>query len=270
MPGQGIPPARYIPAERVIGEMAEWGRTRIDELSAFKVLVLGTMGGAFIAAGALLSLLLGSGIESPGGRLIVEGFGFSAGFFFVVLAEAALFTEANVVMPATLLRGGSPAVRVLRFWGLAIVGNVAGAVLFGWAVTATDAFGGSFDALLAETVEAKMRFQATGGISGWSQAVVSGVLANWLVGMAAFFATMGRTIVGKYIPVLLAVTTFVAAGFQHAPANLGYFSLSILGGGEPSAIAALGWNLAPAGLGNVIGGTALVALPFWYLYGRDA
>lgn len=55
MPGQGIPPARYIPAERVIGEMAEWGRTRIDELSAFKVLVLGTMGGAFIAAGALLS-----------------------------------------------------------------------------------------------------------------------------------------------------------------------------------------------------------------------
>lgn len=49
------------------------------------------------------------------------------------------------------------------------------------------------------------------------QALLSGVLANWLVGMAAFFATMGRTIFGKYIPVLLAVTTFVAAGFQHAP-----------------------------------------------------
>ncbi len=48
----------YTPAERVIGEMAQWGRTRIDELGAFKVLVLGTMGGAFIAAGALLSLLL--------------------------------------------------------------------------------------------------------------------------------------------------------------------------------------------------------------------
>lgn len=264
-----VPSPRYIPAERVIGEMADWGRHRIDGLGSFKVLVLGTMGGAFIAAGALLSLLLGSGVASPGGRLLVEGFGFSAGFFFVVLSEAALFTEANVVMPATLLGGGTPAMRVLRFWGLAIIGNVVGALLFGLAVTAIESFGESFDSLLASTVDAKMSFRATGGISGWTQAVLSGVLANWLVGMAAFFATMGRTIIGKYIPVLLAVTTFVAAGFQHAPANLGYFSLSILGGGEPSVTAALAWNLVPAGIGNVIGGTILVALPFWYLYGRD-
>jgi formate/nitrite transporter len=265
-----VPPTRYIPAERVIGEMVQWGRHRIDGLGSLKILVLGTMGGAFIAVGALLALLLGSGIASPGGRLLVEGFGFSAGFFFVVLAEAALFTEANVVMPATLLDGGGSALRVFRFWGLALLGNMAGAFLFGLAVTWVGSFDSSFDALLAETIDAKMSFRATGGIEGWTQAVLSGVLANWLVGMAAFFATMGRTIIGKYIPVLLAVTAFVAAGFQHAPANMGYFSLSILGGGEPSVGAALGWNLIPAGIGNVIGGTFLVALPFWYLWGRSS
>ena len=37
------------------------------------------------------------------------------------------------------------------------------------------------------------------------QAVLSGALGNWLVGMAAFLAVMGRTIIGKYIPVLLLV-----------------------------------------------------------------
>jgi formate/nitrite transporter len=265
---RGIPPARYIPAARVIGEMAEWGAHRIDGFGAAKVLVLGTMGGAFIAAGALLSLLLGSGIASPGARLLVEGFGFSAGFFFVVLSEAALFTEANVVMPATLLGRGAPALRVLEFWGFAILGNVVGSFLFGLVATWVTSFDAAFDALLAETVDAKMRFRGVGGVQGWAQAVLSGVVANWLVGMAAFFATMGRTIVGKYVPVLLAVTTFVAAGFQHAPANLGYFSLSVIGEGVPSLGAALGWNILPAGLGNVIGGTVLVALPFWYLYGR--
>jgi formate transporter len=264
-----IPPPRYLPAERAIGEMAAWGRHRIDGLTPPKILMLGTMGGAFIGAGALLSLLLGSGVASPGGRLIVEGFGFSAGFFFVVLSEAALFTEANVVMPAALLGGGTPAMRTLRFWGLAIAGNVAGSILFALAVRGVETASPSFEALLAATIDTKMAFQSNGGIGGWTQAVLSGVLANWLVGMAAFFATMGRTVIGKYIPVLLAVTTFVAAGFQHAPANLGYFSLSIVGGGEPSISAALVWNIIPAGFGNIIGGTVLVALPFWYLYERD-
>jgi formate transporter len=34
-------------------------------------------------------------------------------------------------------------------------------------------------------------------------------------------------------------------------------------------LSAIGWNLIPAGIGNVLGGTLLVALPFWFLYGRD-
>jgi formate/nitrite transporter FocA (FNT family) len=46
-----------------------------------------------------------------------------------------------------------------------------------------------------------------------------------MVGMAAFMATMGRTIIGKYIPVLLMVSAFVAAGFMHSPANMAYISL---------------------------------------------
>lgn len=264
-----VPPTVYIPAERVIAEMGRWGRRRIEELGSVKILVLATMAGGFIAAGALLALILGSGVESPGARLLVEGFGFSAGFFFVVLSEAALFTEANVVMPATLLSRAGPARPVLRFWALAAAGNVAGAVLVGAMVSSVGSHGPAFDQLLTATIDAKMRFHTIGGVEGWMQALLSGVLANWLVGMAAFFATMGRTIFGKYIPVLLAVTTFVAAGFQHAPANLGYFALSIFGREGVGLWQAVSWNLVPAAIGNVLGGTLLVALPFWYLYGRE-
>lgn len=264
-----VPPAVYIPAEGVITEMAEWGRRRIDQLSWPKILILGVMGGAFIAAGALFSLLLGSGVDSPGARLLVEGFGFSAGFFFVVLSEAALFTEANVVMPAALLSSQSETRRVFRFWGLALVGNVIGAILFGLIVARVGEYSAEFIALLHETVDFKLSFQES-GIEGWFDALLSGVAANWLVGMAAFFATMGRTILGKYIPVLLAVSTFVAAGFQHAPANFGYFSLAWLSGSQLSIGDAVVWNLIPAGFGNVIGGTFLVALPLWYIWVRRA
>jgi formate/nitrite transporter len=262
------PPAQHLPAHSVVSELAEFGRNRIENLTILKVLILAIMGGAFITAGALFSVLLASGFESYGVRVLVEGIGFSTGFFFVVLSEAVLFTEANVVMPATLFHGVSPAGRVFRFWGLAFVGNLIGAIITGWVIQYAQIYSAEFDALLVEIVAFKMSYRDIGGVEGWFKLILSGMLANWLVGMAAFFATMGRTIVGKYIPVLLAVSLFVTAGFQHSPANMGFFSLSIASGGGPGWGQAFVWNLIPAGIGNIIGGTLLVALPFWYLYGR--
>ena len=66
-----------------------------------------------------------------------------------------------------------------------------------------------------------MHYAEVGTTSAWFQAMLSGTVANWLVGMAAFFAMMGRTIIGNYIPIFLAVTLFVAGNFHHSPANMG-------------------------------------------------
>jgi formate transporter len=65
---------------------------------------------------------------------------------------------------------------------------------------------------------------------------------------------------------MLAVTLFVAANLQHSPANMGYFSLATSMRIGPGWGIALGWNIVPAAIGNLIGGTGtlLVALPFWY------
>lgn len=260
------PPPRYLGAEHVIGAMGEFGRHRLETLGAGRTLLLGAVGGAFITAGALLSVVLGAGVEPAGMQLLVMGLAFSSGFFFVVLSEAVLFTEANVVLPATLLGSASSAGRVARFWVLGLTGNLLGALLVGGLVTASQTYPPEVTALLSDAIDSKMHHHAEGTPWAWLQLVLSGMLANWLVGMAAFFAFMGRTIIGKYIPVALAVTLFVAAGFQHSPANMGFFSLSIQSGGGPGWGAAIWWNLVPAGLGNMLGGTLLVAVPFWYAF----
>lgn len=70
-------------------------------------------------------------------------------------------------------------------------------------------------------------------------ALPSGALAIWLMGMAAFLAVVGRTIIGKYIPVFLAVAIFVAAGFSHSPANMGFSSLASAEGIGPERSAAM-------------------------------
>jgi len=264
------PPAQYVSAEYVLDTMGRAGVRRIRSLSAIQILVLGAIGGGFITVGALFSLLLGAGVGSPGPQRLLEGLGFSAGFFFVILSEAALFTEANVALPATLLRHDvdAPGRRVARFWALAWVGNLAGAVITGLAIHAAQRYSADVNGLLRELVARKMSYRAQGGAEGWLKLILSGMLANWLVGMAAFFAVMGRTLFGKYIPVFLAVTLFVAANFQHSPANMGYFSLIMPSGDGPGWSAALRWNIVPAGIGNIVGGSLLVVLPFWFALHR--
>ena len=259
------PPAQYIEAQRVMVTMGRAAVRRITRLSPLQVFVLAFMGGFFIGMGALVSVLLASGVGTPGTTRLLEGFGFSAGFFFVILSEAVLFSEANVMMPAGLLENrGRALLPTLRFWVIAFAGNLAGAYVFGVAVHAAQKYGPADARLLNEVIALKLQFRAIGGVEGWFKAVLSGVFANWLVGLAAFFAVMGRTLIGKYIPVLLAVTAFDAANFQHAPANLGFVGLINATGHGPGRDIALGWSIAPAAVGNLIGGFFLVVLPFWF------
>ena len=217
-----FPANQFLAPELVMTEMAEVGAKRAVSRSPVEVIILSVMAGGFITVGALFSTLIATGTENEGMKRLLEGFGFSVGFFLVVMTGALLFTEVNVEMPATLMSrdGRTIGSRVARLWVLAAVGNLAGAIIAGWAITASDVYSPASADLLQEIVESKMRYREIGGISGWGQAVLSGALGNWLVGMAAFLAVMGRTIIGKYIPVFLLVTAFVAAGFLHSPANM--------------------------------------------------
>ncbi|MFN2322755.1 MAG: formate/nitrite transporter family protein [Trueperaceae bacterium] len=259
------PPHQYLAAERVMGAMATSGRRRLEHLDPLRVLLLAVLGGGFITAGALFSVLLADGFVAPGAKLLMAGLGFSTGFFFVILADAVLFTEANVVMPTVLLDRAGSWRRVARFWALAWLGNLLGAWLVGNALAIAQVFPTGMVAELTAFVGKKMAYAEVGTAGAWGRLVLSGVLANWLVGMAAFFSVMGRTIVGKYVPVFLAVSLFVAANLQHSPANMGYFALANALGVGPGWGAAIGWNIVPAGLGNMLGGFALVAWPFWFV-----
>ena len=259
------PPAQYIEAQRVMVTMGRAAVRRIRQRSPVQVFVLAFIGGFFIAMGALFSILLASAVGTLGPARLLQGFGFSAGFFFVILTDSVLFSEANVMMPAALLENkGQLLLPTLRFWVFAFAGNLAGAYVFGLAIHTAQRYGPADARLLQEVIALKLQFRAIGGAEGWFKAVLSGVFANWLVGFAAFFATMGRSLIGKYIPVLLAVAAFDAANFQHAPANMGFFGLINATGHGPGWGTALAWNIAPAAVGNLIGGFFLVVLPFWF------
>lgn len=244
---------RFLDVHLLVKEMSRQTWYHLKELTLLKSFVLAVMAGAFITFGALFSVLISAGVKTTGLILLLQGFGFSVGFFMVILSGALLFSETNVVLPASLLHCSTKELLLgaFKFWGITIVGNVTGAFLVGWWINYAHEYPQDVVDTLGHIIHKKMYYYRGGDLQYWMQAVVSGMFGNWLVGMAAIFATMGKTILGKYIPVFLAVSLFVAANFQHSPANMGYFSLIMPTGNGPGWENAILWNLLPAALGNL-------------------
>ena len=124
------PTRQHLAAYEVLPAMkreAEYFLTR----STRQILVLALAGGMFVTLGALFSLLLSDGFSAPGAVLLMQGLGFSTGFFMIILSRSAVFTEANVIFPASYLQGipANHLTTILRFWGIAWIGNMLGALI---------------------------------------------------------------------------------------------------------------------------------------------
>jgi formate/nitrite transporter FocA (FNT family) len=163
-----IPIAQYLTPERALETIAMFGARRVLESPPFHIGVLAGYGGALIAAGALFSVLLSAGLETVGPRRLLEGFGFSSGFFFVILSHAILFTEANVVMPVALLHCSAATLmrRAIRFWISAWVGNFAGALAIGYLVATVQHYPVDIGGRLTEIITGKMAYREIGGLIG--------------------------------------------------------------------------------------------------------
>lgn len=237
--------------------------------SPLRGLALSFAGGAFITFGAALAVSLTVEVDSFGVSGLLLGLGLSVGYIMVMLSGAALFTEINVILPELFLsRPRDLCRRCLPFWGIAILGNVLGALFVGAMINGAHVFGSLQEERLFELIEEKMQFRDM-GVEGWFIVLVSGILANWLVGMAAFMATAGRTLSGKILGIVPPIVAYLAIGALHAPANMAYFSIGLIGGGSGYGWGeVIWWNLIPAAIGNIIGGAIFVALLFWYTYGH--
>ena len=268
--GEPIPPSeeiRRLP-HGVVHQFLEHAEEFLTA-SPLKQLALAFLAGSFITFGAALSVALTVDVEPIGLSRLLLGLGFAAGFILVILSGSALFTEINVILPEMFLsRPRDLCRRCWPFWGIAIAGNVLGALFCGLIISGAHLFGSLQEERLFELLDEKMQFKEM-GTEGWFIVLVSGIVGNWLVGMAAFLATAGRTLSGKILGVIPPIVMFVAIGAQHSPANLGYFSIGLIGGGSGFGWGeVIWWNLVPAALGNILGGAIFVALLFWYTYGH--
>ncbi len=103
-----------------------------------------------------------------------------------------------------------------------------------------------------------------------------GILCNLLVCLAVWLAYAGRTVTDKILALILPVSAFIAAGFEHCVANMYFLPLAWLmvqTGNVPAnfdasliSVAGIVHNLIPVTLGNIVGGAGLVGALYWAIY----
>lgn len=256
-------------------------KARLDFLS---MLLLSVLAGAFIALGSVFSTVATAGAAGvlPFGLVrLLAGVTFSLGLVLVVIAGAELFTGNNLLIMAFASRKVT-AGQVLRNWIVVYTGNFIGAIATAFAMflAGLHTNGSSVvgrTALLTAQPKCSLQFD---------EAFVRGVYCNALVCLAVWLCMSCRSTGEKIGAIILPVTAFVAAGFEHSVANMYFIPAAIFvkqwapphfweaASLTPGEVAAVSWgrfllhNLIPVTLGNIVGGSLLVGSIYWIIYTR--
>lgn len=232
-------------------------------------LALSVLAGAFISLGALfftvtVTATAGGPAASFGLTRLAGGIAFSLGLVLVVVGGAELFTGNNLIAMAWAsgrLRTGD----VLRNWMWVYAGNLLGAL----GTAALVLLAGVHqlgDGALGETAVRLARAKAD---LDPVQAVARGILCNVLVCLAVWLCMGARSVADKILAILFPISAFVACGFEHSVANMYFLPVGMslaASGASPIAWTAAVGNLALVTAGNILGGTVLVALVYWFVY----
>ena len=229
------------------------------------LVMLGMLAGAFIGLGSLFYVIVVSDASLGfAAARVLGGAVFSLGLMLVVVAGAELFTGNNLL--AMGWAQGSITTRELLYnWTVVCVSNFAGAA--GLAVIVflsghAELNGGAIAKTYLQIAAAKS------ALPFWT-AFWRGVLCNVLVCMAVWMSLAGRSVVDKFVAVLVPVAAFVAAGFEHSIANMYFLPLAMMlqaSAGETVQVSGLWRNLVPVIAGNIVGGSVLVALVYSVIY----
>jgi formate/nitrite transporter len=262
---------------REIAERIETAGVAKARLPLMPMTMLGMCAGAFIGLGALAAtMVLSDASLGFAAQRLVAGLVFSLGLVLVSVAGAELFTGNNLLAMAWA-DGRLGAGEVLRNWAIVCAANLVGAVALAALVALSGHAGMNGGAVGATAVKIAA---AKCGLDPFT-AFVRGVLCNLLVCMAVWMAMAGRSVVDKVVAIVPPVMLFVAAGFEHSIANMYFIPLAMmltaatpdlaaLPGAEAITLAGFLRNLAPVILGNLIGGSVLVALVYFLIYRRKA
>jgi formate/nitrite transporter len=261
----------YAPAQ-IAMRVREVGVTKAT-MPVLTMFALAILAGAFIALGSLfftMTMTTGTTGQPPAFGLmrLAGGLTFSLGLILVVVGGAELFTGNNLIAMAWA-SGRVTTQQVMRNWGWVYLGNLVGAVgtaVLVWLAGVHTMSDGAVGETMVQIARSKIALDPV-------SAFARGVLCNVLVCLAVWLCMGARTVTDKILAIVFPITAFVACGFEHSVANMYFLPIGVAlaaGTSAPLSVTGALSNLALVTLGNVLGGTVLVALVYWSVYLRNS
>lgn len=265
----------YSPAE-IAKKVEAVGITKAN-LPFGKMAMLAILAGSFVSMGCLFYMTVTADWKGGyGTMMLVGGLVFNLGLLLCVVAGAELFTGNSLLSIAAANKKitiGKMARNWAIVWAFNFVGSLIMVALFYYAEQYKGA--GGLIGARALYVGASKASLDPGLI------FIRGVIANFMVCLAAWMAYAGRTVMDKLAGMLLPITAFVAGGYEHSIANMFFipFAMAIKGQAAITSLPGvpveklkyltpgyLAQNLFFSTLGNLVGGAIMVGLVYWFIY----
>lgn len=206
-----------------------------------------TMGLSFMAMGLFYSRL-----PDAESAHVIASLGYSAGFLAVILARQQLFTENTLTAVLPVMT--SPTLhnlgRLLRLWGIVLVGNLVGTLLVAWVMLELPIFDSKTDVAFLEIGRKVMTNDVT-------QMLAKGIVSGWMI---ATMVWMIPSMEEAKIWIILMITYLMALGeFTHIIVGSVEVSYLVWAGEETWSRFWMTFAL-PTLVGNIIGGSCIFAL----------
>lgn len=248
------------------------------KISSRKILAKSILAGIMIGMGAACSSVAAHSITNVGLARLTAGAVFPVGLMMVVLMGAELFT-GDCLMSSAVAGKSISFSQMLRVLLLVYIGNFIGSILLSILIFSSGQLNYSNGILGAYTIKVALAKTSITPLQG----ITSGILCNILVCFAVLMAMSSKDVTGKILASFFVVMPFVTGGFEHCVANMYYITAGLLaktnqnfvnnaftvyGIADLQALSIKGFlinNLVPVTLGNIIGGSAFVGLPMYYI-----
>lgn len=261
-------PVRY--QSNLIQDIYTSNSRRLGKINNGELFFLSVLGGGFITLGTLVATMLNMEVTASGAQFLLITLGLTAGYLFVVLTNAVLFSEGNVYVPANFYNYtlGESWLRIAKFWLISWIGNVIGAIIIAFLVYLAPRYSDTFIRMITALSAGKLAHVQSMQYHGTGEILVSGMLAAWVISIVTYAALASRNLINQFIIIFLGVLIITTANFQFFPFNLGFFALNVFLGQSAGLVDILVLNLLPVSIGNILGATILVAWPLLYLQRR--
>jgi formate/nitrite transporter FocA (FNT family) len=250
---------------RMVNEIANMAVEKAAHPWTF--LLRSLVAGAMVAFGVLLSLMVSTGVRSPGIAALLMGLAFGMSFVLILVSGMSLITADMAAGAMAVLQRKLSIPSYLRLLVVGLIGNCVGALVF---ITICAIAGGPYLGAFAQRAAAVADTKVS---QSALTAIMLAILCTWFLQTAMCMFFKARTDVARMGFAFYGPFAFVIGGTQHVIANIGFLGLPLLlsvfheGAPAPSVTWGFGahgllTNIVVTTIGNLIGGTVFVALPF--------